>query len=238
MKDFEQCVRRVYEAVLLPGQRAVDIGAHTGGHTFPMAHAVTSGGRIDAIEPLPQCCQSLTNQHQQRPNNFSEIITVHQMALSHYQGQADFVVTIDTPGFSGLKERVYDNPTRLDRIPVRVDTFDRLFLDWPSLAYVKLDAEGGEYHILRGAAESIDKFRPLVTCEFGVNSISEYDITPLDMAEFWFARDYKLFDINGRWLETPEVFNESAHLQHVWDYVAIPAQRTDLAATVCGILAD
>ena len=57
--DYEAAVQRVYEAVLDHGDLALDVGAHIGRHTFPMAASVGAAGRVLAFEPLDDCRRQL-----------------------------------------------------------------------------------------------------------------------------------------------------------------------------------
>lgn len=152
------------------------------------------------------------------------LVTVHGCALGDASGESEFVVARDAIAYSGLQERVYDVPTAVERIPIEVKRLDEFTRDLGSLDYIKIDAEGGELHILRGASATLARFRPVVTFEFGASSIGEYGITVLEMADFWIEREYQIFDILARPLTTREVFADSATGQQVWDYVALPEE--------------
>ncbi len=234
--DFEALLQRAYQAVLREGDIAIDVGAHVGRHCIPMANSVSPSGKVFAVEPLPVCRGYLTHQIEVFHKELKDIIKIYPFAMSDYEGKGEFVVAKDALAYSGLRERIYDVPTELEKIPVTIKTIDNLFLDLPSLRYIKIDAEGGEYHIMRGAAACIDKFRPLVSFEFGVNSIKEYGFTPDEPAQFLLDRGYRIYDILGRLLPAPSDFVQSATSQNVWDYIAVPAENKTLERTILGIL--
>lgn len=227
-RDFELSVQQVYQAVLRPGDTAIDVGAHVGRHAIPMAQAVAPTGTVYAIEPLPKCNHFLKHTIKTEYRNLQDRIQVLDYAIGDYERQTEFIVAVDALAYSGLQPRTYDVPTKLERIKIQVRTLDSLFLNLPALQYIKVDAEGGEYHIFKGAERCLDKFRPLVTFEFGLNTLAEYHITPADMAEIWFSRNYKIYDVNGRQLETREQFIQSAEWQRVWDYISVPAENAPL----------
>jgi len=230
--DYEAQVQRVYETVLNPGDIAIDVGAHMGRHLIPMARCVAPTGRILAFEPLPMCRESLAVAFDQVWADLRPVVTIHGCALGDDSRRTEFVVAREAIGYSGLEERKYDVPTTIERIPIEVRRLDEFTRDLRSLAYIKIDAEGGELHILRGAAETLARFRPVVTFEFGASSIGEYGITVLEMADFWIERKYRIFDILARPLATREVFADSAAVQAVWDYVALPEEAAPLAERV------
>ena len=233
--DFEAALQAVYEAALRPGDVAIDVGAAVGRHTIPMAKAVAPTGRVFACEPMALHRKTLADRLTRDHLELEPLVTVYPYALSDHEGVGEFVVATDAPAYSGLRERIYDVPTGLERIQVPIRTLDSLFLGLPSLTYVKIDVEGGEFDACRGGVEVIRKFRPLVSFEFGANSCGGYDITPRDMAQFWVEHGYTVYDIEGRRLD-PDAFIRSATEQSVWDYVAVPAERRSLDRRIHGVL--
>ncbi len=223
-RDFEPLVQLTYETLLREGDIAIDVGAHSGRHCIPMARRVGPHGKVHAFEPLPAIreglCQKLADHHAQ----LAGVLSIYPYALSQFSGASEFVVAKDLLEYSGLRERNYDWPTRLERIPIQVRRLDDLFLDLPSLRFIKMDVEGGEYHVLQGALGCLHKFRPVVGFEFGGCAVKNYEVTPDHMSRFWIEHNYRLLDVTGR-LMSPESFAASAHCLDVWDYVAIPAEK-------------
>jgi FkbM family methyltransferase len=221
MLDYEQLLENFYRSFLKSGDVVIDAGAHTGRHTLQMIPAVSPLGEVHAFEPLPFARAEL-----ERATSVvgAKVVTLYPYALSDKEGIEDFVVALDLPAYSGLRTRIYDLPSRLERIRVEVRSLDSLFADARRLDYIKIDAEGGELGILRGAMTVISKLAPVVSFEFGANSIGSYGITVEDMAEFWRGKPYALYDILGRTLDAGQ-FIASANRQEVWDYVALPVER-------------
>lgn len=232
-RDYEAILQTVYEAVLEPGMIAADVGAHAARHAEPIARKVAPGGKVYAYEPLPACRKHIEYVLWKDPT-LRDLIELFPYALADETKESEFVVAADALAYSGLRERVYDVPTKVERIPISVRRMDDLLKDVPRLDYVKIDAEGGELGVVRGATDLLARFRPFVTFEFGANSIGAYGITCADMGAFWLDRDYRLFDILGRPLATVEEFATSAERQEVWDYLAIPAENEALRAKAVG----
>jgi len=222
--DFEARVQSVYEAVLRSGDTVVDVGAHVGRHCIPMARLVAPAGRVLAFEPLPMCRRALVDALRQDSPPLDSVVTLYPYALGADDGRAEFTVAEDALAYSGLQERVYDFPTRVRRIAVEVHRLDSLLLSLPDVRYIKIDAEGGEFDVFRGAVRSLERFRPLVTFECGANALAEYGVSAHDIGEFWLAHGYTLRDIVGQPLPDRDSFARSAEAQQVWDYVAIPAE--------------
>ncbi|HVE87403.1 MAG TPA: FkbM family methyltransferase [Myxococcales bacterium] len=226
--EYEQALQVAYESFLAPGDVAIDVGAHRGRHTVPIARRVLPGGRVLAFEPLPSIRAELEDVLRLEVSQGGASIQVFPYALGERAARAEFVVAKDTPECSGLRERVYDVPTALERIPVEVRTLDELAADLPRLRYVKIDAEGGEYHIVAGARGLVQRLRPIISFEFGLNSCARYEITPADMSGLVEELGYRCFDIMGRDVSAREAFVDSATRQEVWDYLAIPSEQLEV----------
>lgn len=220
--DYESLLQDYYESFLKPGDYAIDIGAHVGRHTIPIAKKVAPNGRVFAYEPIYTCREKLIKSIKHDENNLEEVITTYPYALSDRKGNSEFTIFIDDPGYSGLKARSGANTSKTERIVVDVRTLDDHLAGLKSLEYIKIDAEGGEFDILKGGVNLIKKFRPVVTFEFGESSYSVYGVIPENVFRFWKELNYRIFDILGREILDEATFVRSSIDQIVWDYIAIP----------------
>jgi hypothetical protein len=134
---------------------------------------------------------------------------------------AEFVSVDDAPEYSGLRERVYDREVATRRIRVVVERLDAYLARGAPVRYVKIDAEGGEFMILRGAEGLLERDRPAITFECGDNGLVNYAHDAGDIHDWFVARRYGLYDIHERPLDR-DAFVRSCAQQHVWDYIALP----------------
>lgn len=223
--DYEIMVQKVYESILEDGDNVIDVGAHIGRHTIPIAKKIAPNGKVFAIEPLPMCQDSLHDTINLNFRDLESLIVVYPYALGDFDGESDFTIVLDDLGYSGLKERNHAVISRLKHIKVPVRKIDNLFSDLTDLKYVKIDAEGREYNILKGGINTIKKFRPVITFEFGENSYAAYSVIPEQVFGFWQEINYKIYDILGNLLDDETAFSQSSITQQVWDYIAIPAEN-------------
>ena len=111
-------------------------------------------------------------------------VDVHEVALSDEPGRASFVHVVSNPGYSGLRERRYDRPNEeLTQIDVRVDTLDHVLPDDLPIAFIKVDVEGAELGVLRGARETIKRWKPHIVFEHGLGGSDYYGTKPQDVYE-------------------------------------------------------
>ena len=157
LPQYESMLEAVYRAALQPGDVAVDIGAHVGRHTFPIARAVGPAGKVFAFEPLPAAYAELRRkvEYAQASGGDLAAIITHNVALGEEEGEAKFVFVPDFPEYSGFRERTYhDDSLRRERIGVRVLRLDSYGADFGRVRFIKIDAEGGELMILRGGGDA------------------------------------------------------------------------------------
>lgn len=214
--DYEAAVEDFYTSILRPGDLAVDCGAHVGRHTEPMQRLVGSTGHIFAFEPLPEMFSKLGAKFGGSAN-----VSLYNYALGPEAGTSSFVFVCDSPGYSGFRERVYDEAgLRREEIVVEVRRLDQVMPN-EGIRYIKIDAEGGDLLILRGAEGLIDRSRPYITFELGDNSLINYDYSSADYFDFFAQKGYVVSSILGEQMDR-DAFMESCAVQRVWDYIASP----------------
>jgi len=221
MPDYEAMLEQYYRTLLTPGSICVDVGAHTGRHAGPIAACAGPTGLVHAFEPLPEINARLRAAVANLPPGSAPVV-VHDFALGTEQGVADFVVVHELPEYSGFKTRIYDSAVTTSTIQVTIARMDRVLSDIPRLDYIKVDAEGGEYSVLGGASGLIQKFRPVITFEFGDNALVNYPHNSGDMYDMLSGWGYRIEDINRVALDRA-AFVESSAAQRVWDYIALPS---------------
>jgi FkbM family methyltransferase len=224
LPNYEGMLECFYRAVLGEGDVAIDIGAHIGRHSLPMAQEVGAQGRVLAFEPLPTAYSRLVSSIEKlrELENQQLNISTYNMALGEEEGVAEFVYVPDFPEYSGFRERTYhDNSIRKERINVEVRRLDSFVDNCGAVRFIKIDAEGGELVILRGGLGLIGKHLPIVSFELGNASLTNYPYGASDYYDFFSSLGYSVFSIFGLRLSREE-FISAAEEQFFWDYVALP----------------
>lgn len=223
--DFESMVQSVYESLLRPGMGAIDVGAHVGRHGLEMVRCVAPLGQVKMFEPIPDLFTSLSARVN-ADEGIRRCAEVFPFALSDESGDTEFCIAVDAPGYSGIRERHYDVPTRVQRINVPMKRLDEVAGEMTRVDYIKIDTEGAEWNVIKGAVRTIERHRPIITFEFGQNSYGCFDVNPLDVHKFFTERFFSIMDVLGRRLDD-EAFLSSSIRQEVWDYVAVPGEKID-----------
>jgi Methyltransferase FkbM domain len=85
---------------------------------------------------------------------------------------------------------------------------------------MKIDVEGGELGVLRGARSLLDRCKPIVAFECGVNSYGNYHKNPDEIFEIFTKLDFSIYSITGVKINDASQFMEATTAQNFWDYVA------------------
>lgn len=219
--DYEQMLEAFYTGLLSPGDTCIDVGAHTGRHTFPMAHCVNPGGRILAFEPIPNVAAELREKLSASPD-IGGMVKVIQCALADVNGETGFTLVNSNPGYSGLLPRHYDREEQTETIRVTLCRLDDFLTEIPTVRYIKIDCEGAELRVLRGANVLLERDRPIVSFECGDASLESYDYDAGDIFNFWSTLGYSVQSITRQTLDRAR-FVDACARQEYWDYIAFPS---------------
>lgn len=141
---YESKVQDTLINTLRPGDTFWDVGAHVGFFTLIAARAVGPAGKVHAFEPLDENRNRLETNVAR--NGFTNVV-VHAEAISDRNGYADFVRDQST-SMGHLGDRSGNNTIR-----VPTSTLDCVLESAPTAPrLIKLDVEGSETSVLRGAA--------------------------------------------------------------------------------------
>ncbi|MGE0384439.1 MAG: FkbM family methyltransferase [Gammaproteobacteria bacterium] len=154
---------RLLDVLVDPRRAAADVGAHLGAYTYFL---VGRAARVHAFEPQPWCARFLARA-------YGRAVTVHACALSDHDGSGTLdMVDQGYQAFAAALDR--RGPQAPDRRRVRIDvpvrTLDGFGFD--DLGFVKIDADGGELPILRGARATLARCRPVLLVEIEQRNLS------------------------------------------------------------------
>jgi len=158
---------------LKPGDVAVDAGAHVGFFTMHMADAVGPSGRVYAFEPFDANADLLERSIAE--NDFGDRVVFRRAAVGAGAGAATLtfpVETLNTGGAYLLRAGTAPLAGNLTR-EVPAVAIDALDLRRP-VRLIKMDVEGAEPLVVRGAARVLKEDRPMI--------VSELHPTQLDRA--------------------------------------------------------
>lgn len=176
---YDRQTGEVIRRVLGSASCGVDIGCHRGDILRLMLDAAP-GGRHYAFEPLPDLYNYLIGEFGGLPN-----VTIKSVALSDKAERTTFQHVVTNPGYSGLKQRRYDRDNeKIVEIVVDTERLDNVIPDDVSVDFIKIDVEGGEYQVLKGAENLLRRCSPVIVFEHGLGSADRYGTTPEMVFDF------------------------------------------------------
>ena len=146
--DLDPKLSWVVSRILKLGDLAVDAGANFGLVTLSMARQVGPTGRVEAFEPVPTFADALRQSLAE--NAFSQV-TLNEMALGEAPGTAEIAIPAGNTGGASLVPDRYDGGAVTARHTVTVTTLDAALDGRGEVALLKIDTEGFEAAVLRGA---------------------------------------------------------------------------------------
>lgn len=132
-----------------PGDTAIDIGAFIGDHTIAYANKVGNDGKVIAFEPNPEAFECLEH----NLSKFSNV-ELRKEALSDKSGKVSITKVPTNAGMTYVDKK---------KGKIKCITLDSLNLE--KVDFIKIDAEGFEHNILKGAEQTIRKYKPTMVIE-------------------------------------------------------------------------
>jgi FkbM family methyltransferase len=159
-----------WRAFLRDGDVAIDVGAHTGDTTVPMALACGPSGLVVAVEPNPHVFRVLEVNAGLNGGHAAPVLPLN-VAATEEDGEFEFHYWDASFGNGGYLSRLH-NQRHGHRYPLRVtgrnlerELRARISERLARLTLIKTDAEGYDAAVLHSLRALIDEHRPVLVCE-------------------------------------------------------------------------
>lgn len=177
------------------GENAADIGANIGYMTSVMAARTRRGGRVLAFEPIPEIFAVLEENTTNWKPHTGAAIDIHREAVGDTDGAVDILITdhfTDNQGTGSIIGPVEGTADIRRRIPVSCRRFDSIAGDSLRFGLVKVDVEGAEALVFRGARAllSTGRIRDIV--------FEEHRTAPAESHQILRSHGYSVFRVARR----------------------------------------
>jgi FkbM family methyltransferase len=210
MNSVDPSLLELVKEFIEPGDVVWDIGANIGLFSFAAASIAGPEGLVVALEPDAWLVQLLRRSALEQPAGSASVqvvpaavaseVSLRTLCLASRSRAANYLAEFGTTQTGGSREQQ----------SVIAVTLDWLMDSLPAPSVLKIDVEGAELEVLKGAHRLFETVRPVVFCE--VIPASEPGVT-----DFFTEHDYQIF--NG---ELPPGERQPLPASP-WCTVAIPA---------------
>lgn len=179
---------------ITPGTTAIDVGANVGYFTKRFAAWVSRGGKVIAIEPEPINFERLTRMLQMR--GLSPMVEAIQAVAADVEGTLNLQINPVHPG---------DHKLAQAGLPVTAHTIDTLLANrrWPAVSLIKIDVQGAEEKVLRGARETIRRFRPAIFLEVDDNALVAMNSSAVTVLSLLTNEGYAIYKLASKRISPP-----------------------------------
>jgi len=179
------------------GDTFIDIGANHGIFSLVASDLVCADGMVICIEPQPLLSIIIDRNLQ---DNGKGNFRVLNCACGDHEGWADLFVPRGSSGAAGIY-RTFSGVGKHDSYRVTLKRLDDIVsaMQLPGSIFVKLDVEGSELAVLRGAQSLLVERKPKLMIEINVKAIESIGLSIQDYISFLKKVGYTSFV----WLDEP-----------------------------------
>ncbi len=174
---YDRLSKQIIKRVLFPNSICIDVGAHKG-EILKLFLKSAPDGRHIAFEPIPFLYEELKTK-------FANRCSIFPFALGDESKETTFQLVKNAPAYSGVLKRKYAiKDPDVEEISVLMTTIDYFLITTEKIRLIKIDVEGGEFAVLKGAEHRLRTDKPYVIFECGLGASEYYGTTPTQVYGF------------------------------------------------------
>ena len=197
---FEPETVRSYKRIVKAGDVVLDIGANIGAHTLPLAQAVGESGRVIAFEPTDYAFAKLSQHLAMNPVLAPRISCLQVMLEDSDRGSAPTTGLYSSwplKAEDGLHDLHQGRLMSADGATVRSLDSVMQQLGVQQIACVKLDIDGFECGMLRGARKILSATHPKIIMELAPYALEEQGCSLEELISLLRELGYYLFTLSS-----------------------------------------
>lgn len=187
------------------GNIILDVGGNIGQTAMMMALGAGESGHVYSFEPFPHTCSLFQNNLLLNPF-LQKRVSIIKTAFGAEPGTLKMYADCETN--SGANRILPENMNADKTETVPVTTID-LFVQekaLPQLDFIKIDVEGFEMEVLKGAGNTLKKFKPRLFIEVDDNNLKNQGSGATQLSEFILSFGYTIYREG-----TQELFSAAAY---------------------------
>lgn len=177
---------------------AVDIGANVGLFTVLLSNVTSANNRVLAVEPTPNALNLLHSNL--RRNQCADRVSVFEGIVAETDGEYDINYVPGMEEYTSIGEISHPSAVAkpVSRLHTEGRTLDTL-VEMHDLdpGFVKIDAEGAEFSILKGSIHTLKTYKPTIFCELSSTLLASQHVTTKTVVSFLNELGYNVYDAHA-----------------------------------------
>lgn len=169
----------------------MDVGAHIGYYSLKAANLVGPSGHVISIEPNPQTLPKLRSNIEASD---ARMVSVWPVACAESESTLQlYAAPGSNTGESSLsKENASQEGAAAAAYSVRARPLDAIVKEakLDRVDVIKIDVEGAEFEVLKGAVKTLEEFRPVLIVEMVPNQLKSMGTSIEEVTQFLAAHGY------------------------------------------------
>ena len=188
--EYDRLTKSIMKKVIQKDSNCIDIGCHKG-EILQFILKLAPQGKHFAFEPIPYLYDQLNVK-------FKNQATILPFALSDKSGQTTFNLVKNAPAYSGINKRKYavENP-EIEEIQVELKQLDEVIPAETKIDLIKIDVEGGEFDVLKGAKKILQNHHPILVFECGIGASEFYGTKPKEFFQYLTDLNYNISTLSA-----------------------------------------
>jgi FkbM family methyltransferase len=193
---YERQTKLALRRLVAPSSLVLDIGANIGAHTLHLAQLVGANGRVIAFEPTDFAFRKLCRNLELNPALEARVTPCHCFLTEHNEDQVPSAIYSSWPlaREAGLHAKHLGREMRTGAAQAR--SLDSVLSELADrkVALVKIDVDGFECDVLRGATRLLREARPIFVMELSPYVLEEHGASLEQLLSFFVPNGYAFYD--------------------------------------------
>lgn len=206
---YERQTKLALRRLVAPSSLVLDIGANIGAHTLHLAQLVGPNGRVIAFEPTDFAFRKLCRNLELNPALEARVTPCHCFLTERNEDQVPSAIYSSWPlaREAGLHAKHLGREMRTGAAQAR--SLDSVLSELADckVALVKIDVDGFECDVLRGATRLLRDARPIFVMEVSPYVLEEHGASLEQLLSFFVPNGYAFYD-ERTWKPLPSAARE------------------------------
>ncbi len=192
---FETGEFEIVKRLINSSDTFIDVGANIGLYTMYASRLVGATGSVHAFEPLAEAYDLL--EKNVRLNNMTNV-KINPVALGEQEGEAELYINQEST-LTSLGQTGRGNIVGVKKVPVWTLDAYAFKTGLEKIDFLKIDIEGFEGHVLRGASHLLERSEGLVIlCELAEKNYKPLNLSVNDVMDWMKAHHYAIWEIENK----------------------------------------